>query len=426
MTSRQAGQRPERMDTWNAPARPAWLAAMLDEGTRMDIASIVSLDEATLLETARRNTGLDDFGDDEWREPFAVLLKSLAEEAELNLMGRLMTRSDLLIWLQNRLQITDWYHRHPQIDDEQIREPVFIAGLPRSGTSILFELLSQDPDCRVPLTWEAMLPCPPPREETYDHDARIEYAHGLTTQWSRVVPEYGTMHEMGARIPSECGLIMANAFLSDHIASLHQTPSYDAYLATVDWAPAYRYHRRILKLLQWKKRGRYWLLKAPNHLGHLPTLLEVYPDARIVQTHRDPIKCMASTTDLLGALLWMRSDKHFESSAFEDLILGEATAGRLEMVMRQRDEGLIPAAQIVDSRYQDLMADATAAVRRIYDHFDWDFSDAILQRIGRYLAAKPQGKFGVHRYDTGDREQVARERDYFRRYQQRYDIPDEV
>jgi hypothetical protein len=161
-----------------------------------------------------------------------------------------------------------------------------------------------------------------------------------------VIPAYASMHEMGGRIPSECGMIMANTFLSEHFPALQQTPSYDAWLFTHDWDLAYRYHRRVLKLLQWQSGGNTrWLLKAPNHLGHLPTLFATYPDARVVQTHRDPLKCMASATNLLGCLYWMRSDKAFDSSAFEDLIMGSATASRLANVMRQREEGVVPAAR---------------------------------------------------------------------------------
>ncbi len=214
-----------------------------------------------------------------------------------------------------------------------------IVGLPRSGTSILFELLSQDPDVGVPLMWEALQPCPPPEAATYTTDARIAQADKLFTQWNRVAPEFASMHEMRGDIPAECGLLMAGTFISDHIAALHQTHSYSAWCIEADFLPVYRYHKTILQILQWKNPRPRWLLKAPEHQVHLDTLLQVYPDARIVQTHRDPIKCMASTTSLMGTLYSMRSDQPFNAQLFDNIIMGEATAQRLEHVIKQRETG---------------------------------------------------------------------------------------
>ena len=409
---------------WTAPPHPDWLAAVNREGCCFDLAAVVPLDEASLLWQARHDTGLDDFGDDLWREPFAVLLKSLQEEAQLTLMGRLMARSDILLWLAARLQVTDVLKRHPEILSQQIPAPMVIVGLPRSGTSILFELLSQDPEVGVPLTWEAMMPCPPPEKASYDTDPRIEKAHHLATQWSRVAPEFATMHEMGGQIPAECGHLMVGSFISDQIAALHQTPSYSMWCAQADYLPVYQYHRKILQILQWKNPRKRWLLKAPEHQVHLETLLSVYPDARIVQTHRDPIKCMSSTTSLMGTLYSMRSDQPFNAEMFENIIMGEATARRLERVIEQREKGIVPAANIADSRYQDLMDDPMACIETIYRHFGMKLSAVARQNMLAYLAAKPQGKFGRHSYEVdGSR---SGDRPLFRRYQELYRVPDEV
>src|SRR5210317_48873 len=181
---------------WTAPAHPAWVSAINQEGNCLNLPAVVPLDEASLLNHARQATGLDDFGDERWQQPFRVLIKALEEEAQLTLMGRLMARSDIILWLSTRLQVTDLLQRHPEILDEQVTAPMVIAGLPRSGTSILFELLSQDPEVGVPLTWEAILPCPPPERASYNSDPRIDKAHKLVTQWNRVAPEFASMHEM--------------------------------------------------------------------------------------------------------------------------------------------------------------------------------------------------------------------------------------
>ncbi|MCZ6828023.1 MAG: sulfotransferase [Gammaproteobacteria bacterium] len=414
----------DRKANWQAPRRPEWLAALNAEGENLDLQAVVPLDEQSLLAAAREGTGLSDFGEGYWREPFAILCRDLNDSAELNLMGRLMARSDVLIWLQNRLQVAELLKRHPEIQDQEIARPLFIVGLPRSGTSILFEVLSQDPAFGVPQTWEAMFPTPPPQAETYTTDPRIERAHNLVTQWNRVVPEFATMHEMGGRIPAECGMLMANSFISDHIVSLQQGLEYAAWYASADLTPAYEYHRTLLQILQWKNPRQHWLLKAPAHQNYLDVLLKVYPDARIIQTHRDPIKCMASATNMMGCLYYMRSDKAFDADAFEDFMQGEATARRLEHVMQQRHSGVVPAQNICDSRYQDLMQSPLSCVEHIYAHFDMPLTDMARDRMQGYLAAKPKGKFGAHRYAINDAEKA--ERKFFQNYQRAYQVPDEA
>jgi len=394
------------------------------EGSCCNLPAVVPLDEQSLLQNAQQATGLDDFGDDLWRQPFRVLVKALEEEAQLTLMGRLMARSDIVLWLSTRLNVVATLKRHPQILDEEITAPMVIVGLPRSGTSILFELLAQDPEVGVPLMWEALQPCPPPETATYTTDPRIAQADQLFTQWNRVAPEFAAMHEMRGDIPAECGLLMAGTFISDHIASLHQTHSYSALCIEADFLPVYQYHKTILQILQWKNPRRRWLLKAPEHQVHLDTLLRVYPDARIVQTHRDPIKCMASTTSLIGTLYYMRSDQPFNAQLFDNIIMGDATAQRLEHVMEQREQGIVPEANIADSRYQDLMDDPLACIEGIYAHFGMVLSVPARTRMQDYLRAKPKGKFGQHSYRVDARK--ARDRPMFRRYQQLYNVPDEV
>lgn len=409
---------------WHAPPHPQWLSQVNDEARCFDLQAVVPLDETSLLDHAMAKTGLSDFGEDSWREPFQVYLKSLESEAQLTLFGRLMARNDSILWLTTRLEVMDWLKRYPEIEEQEVKAPMFIVGLPRSGTSILFELLAQDPDVGVPLMWEALQPCPPPEIATYGTDPRIEYADSVFTQWNRVAPEFAAMHEMRGDIPAECGLIMAGSFISDHIGSLHQTPSYAMWCAQADYLPAYKYHRKVLQVLQWRNPRARWLLKAPEHQVHLDVLLQIYPDARIVQTHRDPIQCMASTTSLMGTLYHMRSDQPFNAAMFENILMGEATAHRLEKVMDQRDSGLVPPANIADSRYQDLIEDPLANIQRLYRHFDLDLSDTAKTAMQAYLAAKPKGKFGTHRYPVQEEHLSARP--LFERYQTRYQVPNET
>lgn len=411
---------------WKPPPRPEWVARVNEEGRGMDIASLVPLEPAELIARAMANTGLSDFGQDPWREGFEILVKALNEEADLNLFGRLMTRSDLLIWLEERLAIEDAYRRHPEIDEQVVDAPVFIVGQARSGTSILFELLSTDGRFGVPTNWEIMFPCPPPEAATYRSDPRIAKAQHLLTQWHRVAPSFLSMHELGATIPNECKVAMNCTFTSDNLTGLFQVPSYYAWLAQADLTVPYAYYKRMLKLLQWKNPRRHWLLKSPSHTESLPVLFKVFPDARVVYTHRDPVRARASVVNLLGTLYWMRSDKPFDAASFERLMTAEAYAASLDRVIDQIESGEIPRAQIHDFLFADLMRSPPDALSALYGRLNMDFTAAAKKAAAEYLEHKPSGKFGRNVYELGEQERITRERALFARYQAFHRVPDET
>lgn len=353
-------------------------------------------------------------------------MKSLDEEAELHYFGRLMTRNEILIWLQALLGVQAAFTAHPEIAGEQIDRPVIIAGLSRSGTSILFELLSQDPRFGSPRHWEMMFPYPPPERATYDSDPRIERCQHLITQWNRVTPTYATMHEMDARLPNECIIAQACTFVSEYIPFLFQVPSYMEWLGTrADWEYPYLFYRKMLQLWQWRNPRRHWLLKAPSHLNYLPTLFKVFPDARVLLTHRDPLKAQASVTNLAGTFYWMRSDKPLDVTSFESLLSPEHMAARLERVIDWLEDGTIPRAQCANSRYADLIDAPLAALRKVYRQIDLPLDVEVEAHMARYLEGKPQGKFGAHQYDVGEDDAAHRKRQCFRRYQRYFDVPDE-
>jgi hypothetical protein len=414
------------MGGWQAPPRPDWVARVNAEARAVAPAAVVPLDAESLLDWSRRNTSLADFGDDDWREPFEVLLRGLETEAELHLMGRIAARAEILRWLENRLRITDVLTRHPEIHDVVIDRPVFIIGIARSGTTILYEMLARDPRFRVLLGWEAVFPCPPPEAATYEVDPRIEQAEHWLQHINRVVPEHEAMHDVGARVPMECGEIMVNSFISGQIAAFYQSPSYAQWLAEHSWAPAYAYHQTILKILQWKNPREHWLLKAPNHLARIPELLSVYPDARLIQTHRDPMKTMASVTNLLGTLASARSDQPFDSSAFEGLMMAQGVAGQLERVIELREQGAIGEEAITDVSYRQLVDDPLGALECVYAGLGMSSNDAFVRGVGEYLKSKAGASRDSHRYPDPTSERIARDRPVFQRYQALYDVPDEV
>ena len=414
------------MSQWTPPPRPDWVQQVVDEGRHMDIRSLVPLEPAELMATARRNTGFDDFGEDSWLEGFHVFLKALDEEADLHLLGRLMTRSDILRWLEARLGIEAAYAQYPEIEDEVIDQPVIVTGLPRSGTSILFELLSQDPQFGSPRNWEIMFPYPPPETASYHSDPRIERCQHLVTQWNRVVPTYAAMHEMGAEIPNECIVAMSCTFMSENLPGQYQIPSYNAWYYQQDLRPAYAYYRRMLKLLQWKNPRRHWLLKAPSHLGNLPVVFDTFPDARVVITHRDPIVAQASVTNLLGTLYWMRSSQAFDARAFENLMTPEAGAARLDAVVDLLEQNAVPRDQVHNFLYADLVRQPLPALESLYRNMGQSLSDTAREAMDAYLARKPQGKFGKHQYSLGEQQENARKRQLYLRYQTYFNVPDEA
>jgi hypothetical protein len=305
MTSADA----DRTLQWQPPRRPEWVRRINEEGECMDIRGVVPLDPDSLVNSARSATGLDEFGVDDWREPFERMVASMDTEAGLNLMGRLRTRSEILHLLEGRLRIEDTYRRHPEINDEVVAAPLIVVGQGRSGTSMLTNVLDAHPDNCAPKHWEMIFPCPPPEAATYLTDPRIERGHKLIDQWNRVTPTITSMHEFAGHVPMECCQLLGLAFRSPTwFDSLGQVPGYQVWLAGQDLRPALEYHRRTLKLLQWRNPRRHWVLKDPIHLDRMPQILQIYPDARFIWTHRDPVRALASTVSLLGTVQWGRTD----------------------------------------------------------------------------------------------------------------------
>lgn len=409
---------------WAPPPRPEWVQRINEEGACMDIQGVVPLDEASLLASAMQATGLSDFGDDHWREPFRILLRSLEEESGLHLIGRIRTRSELLQLLTARLQIEDTYKRHPEIANEVIRQPIIIVGQGRSGTSLLSNVLAHDPHNGALLQWQCTFPCPPPETATLETDSRIERAHALIQQWVRVTPTIASMHEFGGDLPMECTQILALAFRSQTwFDCLGQIPAYDTFMAGQDPDIALAYHERVLKLLQWKAPREHWVLKDPMHLYRLPQLMRRYPDACIAWPHRDPVRALASTVSLVGTLQWGRCDHPFKGGSFEYVTDPKLSAGALGHVMNQLDAGVVPEKQMFHLLYKDLVADTMSVIKRMYAHLGLPLRPESEKGMADYVAAHPRDARPAHRFSAGSEEVVTNARKAYHRYQDRFQIP---
>jgi hypothetical protein len=363
----------------------------LDNGS-----ALMRLDEGGLLDRASRKTGLTDFGDDSFREPFRILLRSLETDAELNFMGRICVRNDILRTLCNRLRLIEDRKRHPRIADEVIRRPLFITGLPRTGSTFLHALLAQDPAARSPQVWEVMHPSPPPERATYYVDPRIVETEKELRWIDILMPDFNTVHLIEARLPQECIAITGLSFISYVFDSMYYVYSYRSWLDRTDKRPAYEFHRKFLQHLQWRCPGTHWVLKAPSHLISLDALLQVYPDAGIIMTHRDPLKVLPSCTSFTEVLRGAFTDRLDKAQL--GLEVKWRWEGSAASAIRFREENAALREQFFDVGYSDLVRDPMAMVRRIYEHFGMQLTGEAEEAMRRFAGKNRMNKHGVHHY----------------------------
>ncbi|HZR04997.1 MAG TPA: sulfotransferase [Candidatus Udaeobacter sp.] len=345
-----------------------------------------------LIETAKRRCGLDDFGDGDFLAGLSRLLDSCQREAQLNLVGRIVLRADLIRTLCSRLFMQRDRKVYPNIARQEIREPLFIVGLPRSGTTLLHTLLALDLGHRVPLTWEVMTPSPPNRD---NEKRRIQRAISSCNCFNWLAPTFHHVHPVGAELPQECVSLMAPTFMSDQFDSMYYVPSYRTWFFRQDMRPAYEYHHRFLQHLQVRRSAPRWVLKAPTHMFALPTLLAAYPDALFVQTHRAPLDAMASVSSLITILRRVFSDAVDPLTVCREAI--DYWSKTLERFLPERDR--LAEDRICDVSYIEIRRDPLAVVRRIYSHFGWSLSREAEQRMRRALASQPKERYRRHRYD---------------------------
>lgn len=399
-----------------------WARYINEFGASYGLAAMLPLDRERLLQCARERTGLSDFGDAAFIEPLDLLLKGLEEEAELTVLGRFYALADMLRILESRLEIIDIEKRHPEIADEEITTPIFVLGMGRTGTTILHELLAQDPANRAPLLHEMLSPAPESRR----------YAGGLTPVGvadafvkllDEIDPTWLTKHESAGDLPNECSYMMNHEFMGTSFFGWYNAVSHMLWNSQVDQRRGYRMHQRVLRILQWRSRPRRYVLKDPAHLGRLPELLEFYPDARIVHTHRDPTRVVASTVSLMASNRLMRSDRFDAAATAEMMNYGQCAA--LEKCIADREAGRVPAGQIADIHFSDFMADPVAQVERLYRQWGWELSGEARERMTRFMAAKPKGKHGKHVYAYEEVIDLELERERFSRYMDYYNIAPE-
>jgi hypothetical protein len=411
-----------RRAEWTPPKRPEWVERLNGLTRALDLGGLVPLDPAELIETATANTGLSDFGSDDWRDPFEVLIRSLNHEANLNTTGRLLARADILRLLEGRLRVEKAYRDHPEIEDENINSPVFIVGQGRTGTSILQKLLGLDPENRTLMTWEAMFPC---GEDGIAE--RIAKADAQFALWCGVAPELDRIHDWGGDEPIETILAEAMSFQCPAWLNLiGLTPSYNAIITDDHRRRSLAYARRVMKLCQWQRPGGRWVVKSPDATAYLPLVVEVFEGVRLIWPHRDPIRAMSSAVNMIGNFIWARSDVLPPSGVFDFMTDPQASADRLSKPIDEIESGAVPQGRLANIRYDELMDDPLAALENTYAQIGITLGDAGRTAILDHFAGNPQSERKQHSYHVGDRERIANERPFFARYQEYFSVPSEL
>ncbi len=352
--------------------------------------------EPLVAEATERTGGLEDLGTGPFLEPLGLFCDSLNRDARLNPVGEFIARERILLHTVNRLHYVNDRLQYPGIADVAVEKPVFIVGLPRTGTTILHDILDQDPANRAPLTWELMFPSPPPTTAEAATDPRIEMCQATIPVGDERSELFKAMHPMGATLSQECVVMMGEAMCTPLFHNQFRVPTYEDWVDEADWAPVYDFHRKQLQHLWWRKPGDRWVLKTGAHLWGLEHLLVTYPDARIVFTHRDPVKSMTSYASLTSLVRSSGSDEVDRFEIAQDWT--DRLQAKVHHALQVRTDNDYPDAVFYDMFFDDFAADQFAEITKIYDALDLPMSDEGAAAMRAYIADHPKGKDGIHRY----------------------------
>jgi hypothetical protein len=374
-----------------------------------------------MIAAACGQTGLTDFGGDSFREGLDVFCEAASSEGQLNEFGAMAIPGAIIGALANRLKIVDWVKNHPEVAEERIEAPFVTVGIFRAGTTLMSYLLEKDERHRPLFRWEAGDCVPPPTPETIATDPRIDATRAQMAFMDQVSPRMRIVQSEQPDGPTECISVLNQDFKSLTWEAMANVPSYGKWLHGTDHRSAYDYHKKVLQLLQsgGVRRTR-WSLKSPHHALHLDALTAVYPDARLVVMHRDPVVLAASVCSLITTLTKTFSDadhKTFIARHWTDML-----ARSIDGVNSFRDAN--PDKKIVDVNYADLARDPIATMKRVYGEFGDAPTERALNAMTAHVESRPKGRFGKHGYSPAefglDAGEIA---ERFRPYVERYDIP---
>jgi hypothetical protein len=384
-----------RIDDFADPQFSPEVRAMLDAIEPM--ADHVDLTPDALMDRARAETGLDDFGPDDFVERLDVYCASLRDEAGLSRLGLFNNQQGILKSLRNRLLVEDLVRRQPEVLDVEIRAPIVICGLPRTGTTHLHNLISSDPALRSLAYWESLEPVLAPSEQPApgEPDPRLARTQTGLDFMHAAMPYFNRMHEMTVdHVHEEIQLLMID-FSTMLMETSVYAPSWAAYYKEHDQTSSYRYMKKVLQCCQFQRGGNRWVLKSPQHLEQFPVLLDVFPDATFVVTHRDPVSVTASLTTMVAygsrmSLAHPNPEK-----------IGAYWSARIEEMLRAcvRDRDVLPADRSIDVRFHEFMDDDTGTVERIYELAGQPMTDEARTAMAQFMVDHPRGRHGAVEYD---------------------------
>lgn len=382
----------------------------------------ISLDENTVIDQARKETGLSDFGDDSFLDPMRRILYDLKHESKTNPMGDFFARQNIVRLLKNRLRAEDLFKRYPEILDRELQPPVVVVGLARSGTTRTHRLLACDPQFVHLRTWEAILPAPYPESFTEETDPRyteIDYALKVVDY---LMPQMRAVHPLGADEPEEESALMMHGFETSLFAAMNPLPGYFQWYIDRSIDASYDYTVKLLKLISWFRNddpGKPWILKTPEHMVNFSSLLRCFPDAKIVSTHREPLSVLSSVM----SMAWMamvRDHDELDPDMIADQWQRFMDAS-INNFMAIRDSGKLKDHQIIDLHFEDINRDWQREMEKVYGHFNIPLSDRALESMRDWMENNYQGKHGRHTHSLEqfglDPDQV---RERYRHYGERF------
>lgn len=372
-----------------------------------------------IIQAAEEATGLTAKLDPRVAEGLNQFIDSLNNEAPLTERGWGSVRGTLVNTLSNRLKVEDYLDKHPQLLDAPIEKPMFVFGLPRTGTTLVINLLNADPARRSFLRWESLNSVPPPKAAELSTDPRCLESQRITELSLKYAPQIAAIHYEDADSPTECQFAMSQSFCAQYFDAIAEVPSYRNWFLNTNYKHAFEYQKKLLQLLQSEAPGR-WTLKNPWHPLFLNDLTSVYPDAQLVMTHRDPVYVVGSCCSLIKNVRMMMSDKVDLDYIGESMMNTFETMVERTLAYKEKNGW----DSIYDMQYADVMRDPIGEMKKLYARFDEPFTQAAEDSMTRFLNSNPKGKFGKHEYsleEYGLNKDIVRER--FADYCERFSIP---
>ena len=358
----------------------------------------VRIADPSLLQSVETELGRRDQSSTWVKDGRSIRFKSFDEDARLSLFGALAVRSQARRCFKNSLEFDRLIEGHPEILREGIKRPIFVIGWPRTGTTLLQRMLCLHRDARFIPVWEAYNILAEERGRSIDVALRRRRARRGLAFLKWIAPDLNAIHPLDLDDPDECYHLFRNYFAMPAGWDFAYLPSYWKWFEGQSAVPAYQLHKQQLQILQWRRPQGHWVLKSPQHLAGLPALMEVYPDARIVVTKRDPVQAIASYCSLVAVAWGMTSDA-VDLKRVADYVL--TTAAKSQKIANGALRS-IPESQIYHIDYSELTRDRSAMVASIYEHFGHDRDDGLDARIRTWLSANPRDRHGRHKYDLAD------------------------